>query len=83
MSGSTASLGRIAWIRLLLWWGVQAALEILRIRRPEAQIVRVSRMDLRFPAASWFRADQKVYCIVSIEGEKRVTIHSFASGGPN
>ena len=79
----TVSLGRIAWFRVLLWWGVQSALEILRIRKPEAQIVRVSKTDLRFPVVSWFRADEKTYCIASLDGKKHVTIHAFSSGGGN
>lgn len=74
-------LSRVASFRVLLWWGVQTTLEILRIRNPDARIVQISRTGLQFPVSKWFLADEKAYCMVSPYGRKEVTIFSCLSGG--
>lgn len=78
---STHELSRIASFRILLWWGVRTAMEMLRIPKVEARIIRVSKTGPRYPVASWFLADEKVCCIVGPEGRNEVKILTFLSGG--
>ena len=62
-------------IRLLLWWGAEAAKSILVYRRPAAQEQKIVQSDRMFPLTSWGVVSLKVYCLVSVQNDRKITIH--------
>ena len=69
------NIALITSIRLLLWWGAEAAETVFLYRKPVAQEQKIVQSDRAFPLSSWGVVSQKVYCLVSVQNDRKVTIH--------
>lgn len=78
-----ASLKIVAWFRVLLWWGADAARRMWDYRRPSAQIQRVSDSHEVFPISSWVFTQNEAYCMVLQRHEQEVIIQSLNQFGEN
>ena len=78
-----ASLKIVAWFRILLWWGADAARRVLEYRRPNAQIQRVTDSHEVFPISSWVFTKNEVYCMVFQRKEQEIIIQSLNQFGKN
>lgn len=72
-----ASLKIVAWFRVLLWWGADAARRVLEYKIPSAQIQRVSESHEVFPISSWVFTKNEAYCMVFQRNEQEIVIQSL------
>jgi hypothetical protein len=73
------SKGALSYIRLLLWWGAQAARTVFTVKEPPARVVRCSRMEWVFPLAVWALREDRSFCIFSKRGEPEVSIRACSA----
>ena len=74
---SGRALGWLTWFHILLWWGSEVVRQVLHVRRPRPQIVRVSAIDETWPVSSWVFTKEKVYGIFFKRYEHGVKIYEF------
>ena len=60
--------------RLLLWWGAEAAKNLIAFRQPRPQIQQTYTWNTEFPLSRWNLSRQNVYCLTAREGQQHVVI---------
>ena len=69
------NIALITSIRLLLWWGAEAAKNLFVVRKPSAQIQQAHSSSTEFPLSCWTLSRRSVYCLAGREGKPDVVIH--------
>jgi hypothetical protein len=72
-----------AWFRVLLWWGTEIARQVFVYRKPQAQIVHISKSAMDFPLSSWAFTQEKSYCLTSESQIHKIEIHPVSGIKPN
>jgi len=70
-------LGIVTWFRLFLWWGTQVVRQVFHVKRPRAEIVRISHIDYTWPVSSWVFSGEKVYGIFFKRNESKIRVYEF------
>ena len=78
-----SSLRILAWFRILLWWGGEMARQVFVYKKPRAQIVRVTKWDRCFPAASWTFTRDETYCLILSDRHQGVEIFPVSQMNQN
>jgi len=73
----------VSWFRLFLWWGAEVMKGVFSYRKPQAQVVHLSRSERIFPLSNWVVDKNKVYCIISLLDKKGVAIYQLPRLGNN
>lgn len=69
--------GVVTWFRVFLWWGTQIVRQVFHVKRPKAEVVRVSHIDYTWPVSSWVFSGEKVYGIFFKRNESKIRVYEF------
>ena len=57
--------------------------EVFSYRKPQAQVIHLSKHEKIFPLSSWVVDKNKVYCMISLLDKKSIVIYQLPQLGSN
>ena len=76
-------IGIVSFFRIVLWWSTEIAQQIVAIRKPKPQIVRISRTNWTFPPSLWCFHKEKSYCLIARTFKREICIYELSGFGKN